>query len=292
MKLRACRLVSLMSNRMPWKPRAPFVLLAPLLLSALIAMAALWASPARAVDPPSVQILVPAYFYPAGRSLTYWDQMVAAAPKAPIIAILNPGSGPGTTVDSNYTRAVNRLRTAGGRVIGYVPTGYGSRPIAAVTQDILKYQNFYSVDGIFLDEMGNDGSAASLSYYASLYQYIKGLNPAWRVIGNPGTSTQSVYLSYPSADAVVIFEDSNRIYQRYQTPTWIAGVAPAQIGHLVTNVADFSAARSALSLAQQRRAGLVYLTNDKIGGNPWDTLPAWWGQLVTEVCTINGNGGC
>jgi Spherulation-specific family 4 len=140
------------------------------LLTALLPCAAL------ATEPPAVQLLVPAYFYPSGWTQVYWDQLVTAASKAPIVAIVNPASGPGATVDPKYTSVVNRLR---------------------------------AIDGIFLDEMGNDGSAASLGYYASLYQYIKGPNADWQVIGNP-----------------------------------------------------------------------------------WDTLPDWWAQLVSEVCFANGQSAC
>lgn len=236
----------------------------------------------------AVELLVPAYFYPAGNGLTYWNQMTASAAKAPVVAILNPASGPGSAVDPAYVTVVTNLRGAGGMVIGYVHTSYGERPLAAVTQDILAYRDMYTVDGYFIDEMGNDGSSVSLNYYAAIHDYIKALNPVHRVIGNPGTHTREIYLSRPTADAVVVFEDTYRAFRRYTPDAWNDSYPAARIGHLVHSTGDLSAARNALSLAIQRNAGLFYATNDKLTPNPWDSLPSYWNSLVTEVCLRNG----
>lgn len=243
---------------------------------------------AGAVSAASFEILVPAYFYPAGTGLDYWGQMTAAAAKAPIIAILNPGSGPGSTVDPAYVAAVANLRAAGGRIVGYVHTSYGTRPLAEVTQEVLRYRDFYAVDGFFVDEMANDGSAASVGYYASLYDYMKALNPSHRVIGNPGTNTQEVYLARPTADALVVFEGDARAYRRYTPDAWAAAYPASRFGHLLYGVNDWHAARSALDTAARRNAGLVYVTDDRLDPNPWDALPSYWSALVREVCLRNG----
>ncbi len=235
-----------------------------------------------------LEILVPAYFYPAGKGLGYWNQMATAAPKAPIVAILNPNSGPGTAVDPSYVSVVTDLRAAGGKVLGYVHTSYGARPLAQVTQDILLYQAFYAVDGFFIDEMANDGSATTVGYSASLYEYVKALNPAYHVIGNPGTNTREVYVSRPTADAVVVFEGDPKAYRRFTPDSWAASYPASRFGHLLYGVGDFAAARSALDLAAQRNAALVYATNDKLKPNPWDSLPSYWSSLITEVCLRNG----
>src|ERR1041384_3178596 len=83
---------------------------------ALLSLAVL-AFSLRATESPG-GILVPAYFYPAGNN--YWSSLAQAAKKVPIIAILNPNSGPGAGIDSNYVVAAKKLRDKGGRVIGYV----------------------------------------------------------------------------------------------------------------------------------------------------------------------------
>lgn len=249
-----------------------------------VLLGGVWASGSAA----AVELLVPAYFYPAGSGLTYWNQLAASALRAPVTAILNPNSGPGAAVDPAYVSVTTNLRNAGGKVIGYVHTSYGARPLAAVTQDILAYRDMYAVDGFFIDEMGNDGSSSSLNYYSAVHDYIKALNPAYRVVGNPGTTTREIYLSRPTADAVVVFEDNYRAYRRYSPDAWNAAYPSARLGHLVHTTSDLNAARNALNLAIQRNAGLFYATSDKLLPNPWDSLPSYWNGLVTEVCLRNG----
>src|SRR6266478_3074055 len=111
-------------------------------------------------------IIVPAYFYPG----SLWSSMDWAARRVPLVAILNPNSGPGATQDPLYVAAVNSLRAAGGKVIGYVSTSYTTRVTNAVKTDIDLYFSFYAVDGIFLDELTNDSDTNHLNYYVGLYQ--------------------------------------------------------------------------------------------------------------------------
>jgi len=78
----------------------------------LSCIAGVWAAPKG--------IVVPAYFYPG----SLWSSMNWAAGRVPLVAIMNPNSGPGTTQDPQYVAAVNSLRAADGKVIGYVSTSY------------------------------------------------------------------------------------------------------------------------------------------------------------------------
>jgi hypothetical protein len=103
------------------------------LTAALIAAALASSSESRADD--QVTALVPAYFNPTWCSGSPWDQLNAAAAKIPVEAIMNPDRGPGLAVNSDYVYAVTHLQAAGGMVIGYVPTGYGSRSISDVMAD-------------------------------------------------------------------------------------------------------------------------------------------------------------
>ena len=96
-----------------------------------------------------------------------------AAGRVPLVAIMNPNSGPDTTQNPDYVAAVNSLRASGGKVIGYVSTSYTSRAASAVRTDIDRYFSFYAMDGIFLDELTDDADTNHLNYYAALYQYIQ-----------------------------------------------------------------------------------------------------------------------
>jgi hypothetical protein len=187
-------------------------------------------------------------------------------------------------VDPNYVAAVNNLRAAGGRVLGYVPTFFGTRSEAAVEADILQYQSFYAIDGIFLDQETTD--LGHVSYYADLYNFIKGLNPAYKVIGNPGTNTQEAYLSTPTADALVTFEDFGSNYPGYVPSPWVTKYTPDHFANIIHT--EPSAAQMAvdLKLAMQRNAGLVYVTDDTLP-NPYDTLPSYWDQEVALIHQAN-----
>lgn len=99
-------------------------------------------------------ILIPAYFYPSwwDPGVNLWDDLAAAASQVPLIAIMNPNSGPGGGSNADYTREVDALRLAGGRVIGYVHTSYGARPVDEVLSEVDAYYAWYNVDGIYFDE--------------------------------------------------------------------------------------------------------------------------------------------
>lgn len=247
----------------------------------LPALALLAATPgARAVE-----VLIPSYFYPSGTN-NPWTQLNTAASSIAITAILNPASGPGATLDTNYLNAVSSLRANGGRVIGYVSTSYGERPIADVKADIAKYKSLYPLDGIFLDEMTNTNDATSLAYYTEVRTYIQTLDPNWRVTGNPGTSTTPAYLTAPAADTLVTYEG----YSGYATatpPTWTNSYATRRFSNLVYRVPSTSLT-STIDAAISKRAGYVYVTDDGAanatdGGNPWNALPSYWNAEITAI---------
>ncbi|MGB7181476.1 MAG: spherulation-specific family 4 protein [Burkholderiaceae bacterium] len=233
-----------------------------------------------------LELIVPAYFYP-GSEDTYWAALSSAAQQVPLTAILNPASGPGVSADSNYLRVTNDLRAAGGRVIGYIHTSYGNRPLTQVQADINRYLSLYpDIDGFFVDEMSNQNDSTSLTYYANLYGYIKAMNSDFRVVGNPGTNTAAQYLSLPAADAVINFESAKQTYNQYEVFEWVYDVPAEQFGHLVYKSRDAKAMRNVIKKAIRRNAGMVYVTNDKLN-NPWDSLPFYWNEQVNCVKLIN-----
>ncbi len=257
-------------------------------LRAIALLLTAWASQVLAGP---LEILVPAYFYPAGRGLSYWSQMTNAAQRVPVTAILNPASGPGSAVDPAYTNVIDNFRRAGGKVIGYVPSGYANRPLADVLGDIARYRGFYVVDGFFIDEMTNDASAAHYQYYQQIYAFVKALDPALRIVGNPGWDTEEDYMRLPTADVLVNFEAAPRSYRRFAPGDWVYNYPSGSFAHLVHN-SGASKMTSFLDLAQSRNAGLVYFTNDNVNIDPWDTLPRYWSSLVGEVCRRNGGADC
>lgn len=241
--------------------------------AALLAALALAAPCALALD-----LLVPAYFYPGGRT-NYWATLAASAPGATITAILNPASGPGASQDPNYVTAVNNFRAAGGKVIGYVSTSYSARLLTDVTADINKYVALYAVDGFFIDEMTNDGDSGHLAYYQSVHDYIKGLNSSYTVVGNPGTSTLEAYTAV--ADQLVVFESSAKSYGRYTPSAWQSGYPASRFAHIVYG-ANKATMLKEVAGASSKGAGAFFVTADKLP-NPYDTLPAYWSSEVSAA---------
>lgn len=256
----------------------------------LVVASLLGAGSVGAAEP--MGLLVPAYFYPEGKGLTWWANLASAARKAPVMVILNPDSGPGTTLDTDYLKVVQDARAAGARVIGYVYTLYGARPLAQVTRDINLYRDLYPVDGIFIDEMANAGDRTQTLYYSAIYQYVKALDPKYTVVSNPGTDAAEIYMSLPATDLMVNFEWTAATYKRYQPPAYMKKYGAARSAHLIHDSTNKPASLALVDTAAQRGAGWIYVTNDRGTRNPWDSLPGYWTDLVRKVCQRNGSAGC
>jgi hypothetical protein len=151
------------------------------------------------------------------------------------VAIANVANHPGESGREDYRQAITRVRANGGRVVGYVHTTYTRRPAADVIADIDRWAAFYPLDGIFVDEMTNDGTAASLGYYGGLFQHVQARQPGWMVVGNPGTATRESYLTTPTADVLVTFE--NRTGYASHVPDPDAAPFAGGVRHLCYEVA-------------------------------------------------------
>jgi hypothetical protein len=252
--------------------------ISPAILLALLAAALV--SPSA----PALEIVVPAYFYPSAGSP--WGPMTAAADEVPITAIMNPGNGPGSFKDNNYVNAVNAFRDAGGRVLGYVHTSYGARSLAQVLADVDKYDAWYGIDGIFVDEMANTGPAQKLEYYKDIYEHAKAIDPQWEVMGNPGTHTIQQYVTWPTADRFMVFEGHGVNYPAYVPSDWNVQYDSSKFVHLVHTEPSAQNMENYLQLAVQRNAGGIYVTDD-VMNNPWDTLPSYWQAEVAAVAAMN-----
>lgn len=254
-------------------------------------------------QPRPLQILVPAYFYPSsGSGAAAWDAMAAGAAAqrgVRITAILNPSDGPSRGVDPNIQRAAAAFRQAGGQLIGYVYTrfGTGERTLASVLADIDGYFDLYGpelVRGIFVDEMA--ATADRLEFYRAVYRHIKARDPSLLVVGNPGTVPVAGYADV--ADVLTTFENRGAAYANYdpRTPAanWLYTVPNARQAALVHNVdtcADMQGVVRAAASARNQ-AGWLYVTHRSFNpasglGNPWNGLPNYWMGLLDTVAAVN-----
>jgi hypothetical protein len=192
---------------------------------------------------------------------------------------MNPNSGPGSSIDPNYLTAIQQSQSSGITIIGYVHTSYGTRDTTTVLSEIDDYYTWYSVDGIFLDEVAS--SCTSLPYYTTLYDFIKTRNGLELVVLNPGIYPGECYMSV--ADVVVVFEDTYANYLGDTPPAWVSGYPRQKFWHIVHSASSSANMANAIQLAQQRHAGRVYITDDT-GANPYDALPSYW---TTELQTVD-----
>lgn len=194
------------------------------------------------------------------------------------IAVMNPASGPGTAVNSDWTAVSNHARVCGHRVLAYVDTNYAARPAADVEADIDKYYSWYAVDGVFFDRMSNN--SADATYYRARYSYAKTKAATVLVAGNPGAgaSTDWQVRTPKSADLLVIHENTAAAFLTWTAPAWTASYPAATFAHLVhgCSAADLPAV---IARSRAQRAGYRYVTDDVLP-NPWDTLGHWPAQAT------------
>lgn len=222
----------------------------------------------------STGLIVPLYSYPG----SYWNQVIQAKnahPSVPIVAVVNPNNGPGSSIDSTYASSIKQLQSAGITVLGYVYTGYGSRSTSSAEADILTYHNWYNVNGIFFDEMSNVSGYES--YYSTLTQYVKS-HGMTMTVGNPGTDTLSSYVG--TVDNLVIYENPG-----LPTTSDLAG------WHTSYAKSNFSMIAFGVGLPSQSyvtsitsNVSYIYVTDDNLP-NPYDTVPSYIGSLAAELDT-------
>jgi hypothetical protein len=278
-----------------------------LIVAACITVTAFCASTAQAAQ--RLDILVPAYFYPSA-SGSDWDRLTSAARSgASITAIVNPGSGPGTSSNSDYVRAINGFRAAGGTVIGYVPSGYIGQQVNAgascqpasggtyTTGDVIAcaglYKTFYAVDGIFVDEFGPPVGGALpgdvLSFYQSVYDGIKAVDPNWTVFGNPGQGAPESLLrvgSVGGADTLVTFENRAALYVGSPPAAYTSNFPASRFANILIESGAGFDVTAALTAARARNVGYIYITDDTLP-NPYDRLPTYFDAEVAGIARLN-----
>jgi Spherulation-specific family 4 len=262
-------------------------------LAALVAAVAL-AAPAPAQVPRKkadagtesvrMRLWVPAYYYPFGRGLREWNRLIASAKAVPIVAIVNPASGPGDHVDTNFAAVVPRARKAGITLVGYIGTQYTRKPLERVKAEVDTFLRFYpDIQGFHFDEQSSD--ARGVDYYVELYRYAHERIPGALVLTNPGTSCEAGYAARPAADAICLFE-RERGFAEFRPPAWTSQFPGSRFCAQAHDVGTEEEMRRSLRRAAQLKVGYVFITDD-VGPNPYDRLPSYWDAEVEAVRQIN-----
>jgi hypothetical protein len=210
-------------------------------------------------------LVVPAYFHPA-IDPGGWAWLADHAAQIRMI-VLNPASGPGAEPDGAFFAVLDRLRSAGVVVSGYVDTNYGQRPAPQAMTEFGRYVDWYQVSGVFFDRAA--ASADQVGYYADLARHARDMG-ADAVAFNHGAHPIEAYAEH--ADLLGTFEGPWNSYLEVAVPRWVRSRPAGKFFHLVHSVPT-SYFSDAIWLAARRNAGCVYIT-DHGGANPWDGLPA------------------
>lgn len=259
--------------------RRKFPSLAAILLLASLMAAAFAVRPSFAATSANAGVVVPLYNYPDSTWTTI-AQAKTTYPSVPIIAVVNPSSGPGSSEDPNYLQGIRNLQAAGVTVLGYVATGYATSsysPLSNLEPQIVDYKNWYGVNGIFFDEMSN--TAGYESYYSTLNSYVKS-NGMTYTMGNPGASVPSSYIGV--LNNLVIYEDAG-----YPTLSYISypGYPNSDFSMIAYGVSYSSTFVTSAALD----VGYMYI-DDLSGGNPYSTLSSLFAQTVATLNAVDTAG--
>ncbi|HZL88915.1 MAG TPA: spherulation-specific family 4 protein [Pirellulaceae bacterium] len=225
----------------------------------------------------SIRLIVPAYFYPSRDGLAAWKELLASASETPIVAIVNPASGPGRRVDPNYEEVMRLARSSKAKLIGYVTLSYAKRPAAEVMAKVDAWVKFYpGIQGIFFDEQPSGAEHAAFAGECFAHAAAK-IDKAL-IVSNPGTSCAREYAELPQKPVIVLYERGTGL-DKYQPPEWTKDFAADRFSVLLYGVKSKDEMRQAFRDAPAKRVGYFYVT-DAEGRNPWNRLPGYWKEEV------------
>jgi hypothetical protein len=252
-------------------------------------------------DAVSCGIIIPFYQYPEDIYTNANVNLIINLKKkyqdVPVTVVINPSSGPGTATDGNYAVLIKRLLGAGISVVAYIYTSYGSRPIADIQNDINTYLSLYSFDsvhgqyGIFLDEMANDNSSASLSYYKSIKDFSHNLG-LYPVFGNPGAGLPPEVFRNESCDEYVIFENENDWpTEDYLKGDYADGYIEYDCSRLAASVINVPFDAEKIQM-MAKYCGNIYATDAPLN-NAYSILPSYLENLFVTLSnkTVHKNLG-
>jgi hypothetical protein len=215
-----------------------------------------------------LEALIPLYVYPTYLG-SYWD-VIEANPANVAYIIANPDTGPGASVNSDYTTHIANMRAKGIKVLGYVDTDYAGIPLSTVEAMMRTWVSFYTIDGFFFDRCPN--GAGSESYYAHLNSWAKS-TAGMITVNNYGSTFGPGYM--PTADIHVITENTEANLLS-SVPSlvgyeFVFNYPPSRFCHVIFD-ATAANLHADLAAVTERHSSYVFLTPDANYGSE----PAFW----------------
>jgi hypothetical protein len=221
-----------------------------------------------------LKAMIPMYIYPTYLG-SFWD-VIEANPANVEYVIANVDTGPGTTVNSDYTIHIDNCRAVGIKVLGYVDTNYARIAPSTVEAEMATWNGVYAVDGFFFDRVPN--VIGSELHYTALSAYAQLLNPGFITVNNFGTTFPASYM--PTAGIHVITEttEANLLAD---VPSlvgyeFVFGYAPSRFAHVIYD-ATAGNLHADMAAVAKRHSAYVFVTPDGAYG----TQPAYWAQEQT-----------
>jgi Spherulation-specific family 4 len=256
------------------------------------------AAPAAAAPAAVCQQLVPPAYGPA-----VWAGSQSSSP-VPANVIANwgqgydgAGGGPGLSKNPADLTIIRRARARGIQILGYVWTDYANNaagnaaepgmtpaPLSAAENEAMQWYEWYGVRDVFFDGATTGLGNGQLSYYRSLYAYVRQHIPGGRVWINPGWyPVSAAYMS--AADVVMDFEGSYDTLAANPPPGWVYGF-PAGRFATVLQLPDGESADlgAALSLTRADNVGHVFVADQP----DYSALPAYWSAEDAAVAAECG----
>jgi hypothetical protein len=229
-----------------------------------------------------LEALIPLYVYPTYLG-SYWD-VIEANPANVGYIIANPDTGPGASVNSDYTTHIANMRAQGIKVLGYVDTDYASIARSTVEAMMTTWMSYYAIDGFFFDRCPN--APGSESYYASLNASAKS-TARMVTVNNYGTTFAPGYM--PTADIHVITENTEANLLS-DVPSlagyeFIFSYPPSRFCHVIFD-ATADNLHADLGAVATRHSSYVFLTPDAdYGSEPpfWSAQQRALGGLVSPA---------
>lgn len=209
------------------------------------------------------------------------------------------GGGPGLAKNAADLATISQARARGIRVLGYIWTDYADNaagnpvepsmtpaPLAAVENEAMEWYRWYGVTRLFFDGATTGTGDGQLSYYLSLYRYVRDHIPRGRVWINPGRYPSSpAYMS--AANVVMDFESSYGALAANPPPGWVRDY-PARRFATALQLPDSQSANLAAALALTRadNMGHVYIADRE----DYAALPGYWNAEDADVAAQCGSG--
>jgi hypothetical protein len=230
-----------------------------------------------------LRLLVPTYIYPGGDGRKEWQRLIDASSKVEIVAIVNPDSGPGKARNLDYAAIFTEASNHGIKLVGYVSTDYGKRPLAEIKKEIDAWIQFYpQLRGFFFDQQPSESQHAA--HFAELRELAQRRIPDALVITNPGVPCDAAYLSLPVSNVTCVFVNYQG-FEQFELPATLKAYDPARFAAMPYNIPDVETMRTVVKEAIIKRIGYVYISDAK-PPNQWGKLPVYWEAEVDAVSRV------